>query len=201
MAGCTTRIYDYISTHTFKPVVAMCCEGEGPFDPSEFHPDHKITPLMMLVAYGTVPGPPGHHADVLAPKEDVLALARLMLDAGADPNEAAPPDSEFVVRAAVWHAEVDEEGQLIAASSYDDEDAYNGWKSKRCTLEVPVADRSAYSLLMAIWNEIRNSTDRWSTEQGLNPNDIPDDYRPEYKCVWHEAYPVLRELMEIFEQA
>ena len=95
-------VYDALLVRDFEAATLAIDSNSGCFDFLELHPVHQIPPLMLLVAQAVQHETATSSFSKYRVKEQragVVALARAMIDAGADAMQSAPFECQFVMHA------------------------------------------------------------------------------------------------------
>ena len=190
------------------------------FSPLALHAEHQVPSLIALIVHeatncshqGQFPGRVPGHKERTEQQEKVLALARKMVEAGADPNQTAPSTSSSSVQVHQI-AQGHNDGHLMDRDSEDDEDddAYGSYRSTDYRLMndfkevVPCAGHSAMSLAAAMYQQLSSSTaTRSSREEFMNDRDHDFDGYPNgpaVESVWTETLALLDALLRYFDEA
>jgi hypothetical protein len=153
-------------------------------DLTTLHPEHKITPLHMMI--GTLVRNAGSGWNCKAREASIMETVQWMLDRGADPREEAPRGSPFVL-SLVKHVVVrnydvgyayDEDG-----FAYDDSE---GPEMEEVAVQFAFGDRSAVAATAALMTQMRDERFQIGSTLGLQ---------------WQKELLVLGELMKKFTAA
>ena len=125
-------------------------------DYTALHPDHKITPLHMMI--GTLVRNAGgwNRAEKEA---SIMETVQWMLDRGADPRDEAPHESPFVL-SLVKHVEV---------RNYDDTEVHyyddsEGPEMEEIAVQLAFKDRSAMAATAALMTKMRDERFHFDSE-------------------------------------
>jgi hypothetical protein len=207
------------------------------FSPLALHAEHQVPPLVALIVHeatncaheGQFPyrsdrGHDGPYCNRTEQKEKVLMLARRMLEAGADPNQTAPPNCSFRVLVHQIAQAHMPDGELITrpadSDSYEDYEDYEDYESRGEVdywQEIPCAGHSALSLAAAMYRQLdedagatRSSREMKHdlTEYGnqIHDSNYDIDYSGEWRgigveSVWKETLGILDALLRYFDEA
>ena len=126
-------------------------------DLTALHPEHKITPLHMMIGAGVRSTGSGWNCA----KKDAsfLETVQWMLDRGADPRDEAPHESPFVL-SLVKHVEV---------RNYDDTEVHyyddsEGPEMEEIAVQLAFKDRSAMAATAALMTKMRDERFHFDSE-------------------------------------
>ena len=148
-------------------------------DLTALHPEHKITPLHMMI--GTLVRNAGSGWNCEAREASIMETVQWMLDRGADPREEAPPWSPFVL-SLVKHVEVCNYDDTEVAFGYDDSE---GPEMEEVAVQLAFGDRSAVAATAALMTQMRDERFQIGSTLGQ----------------WKKELLVLGELMKKFTAA
>jgi len=192
-------VYDALLVRDFEAATLAIDSNSGCFDFLELHPVHKVPPLMLLVAQAVQHETATSSFSKYRVKEQragVVALARAMIDAGADAMQSAPFECQFVMHASTSIHELNEAGEPV--EEYTDND-YSEEVMKTIVNDATCAGRSALGLCFAVRDQMQNCKE-WEIV-GNYPMAIMDGIEPTYHNPWHESRLTLLELSHIFKAA
>jgi hypothetical protein len=206
------------------------------FSPLALHAEHRVPPLVALIVHeatncaheGQFPyrsdSHDGPYCNRTEQKEKVLMLARRMLEAGADPNQTAPPNCSFRVLVHQIAQAHMPDGELITrpadSDSYEDYEDYEDYESRGEVdywQEIPCAGHSALSLAAAMYRQLDEDAGATRSSREMKHdlseygNRIHDsnydiDYSGEWRgigveSVWKETLGILDALLRYFDEA
>ena len=148
-------------------------------DYTALHPDHKITPLHMMI--GTLVRNAG--SVWKTPDPSIMETVQWMLDRGADPRDEAPHESPFIL-SLVKHVEV---------RNYDDTEVHyyddsEGPEMEEIAVQLAFKDRSAMAATAALMTKMRDERFHFDSESSTLGQ-------------WRDELTALEKLMKKFTAA
>ena len=197
----TLPLFDALEARDLSLAAALAATPGDDWDLTELHPQHQVTPLMMLVSSFAVPctKPMEDEANFFNDVDPVaiFKLARALIAAGADPQQQAPASCQYFVRASksvnpleqddddgVWQPST----TMLNGSDWEEVPYYAKFEC-----EVSAAGRSAHSLCLALKTKMEADFRRFETV-------MDEEGEPDHVDIWSPAADVLKALSEIFQK-
>ena len=159
-------------------------------DLTALHPEHKITPLHMLIGAAVRYASPSTRKK----RNSIMETVKWMLDRGADPREEAPHDSSFIlslVKTAEVPLAVDDDTRNYG-HGFDDSE---GPEMEEIAVQLAFKDRSAVAATAALMTKMRD--DRYHFVE-----EVRDEYFDDSSLgQWRDELGLLGELMALFTAA
>lgn len=196
----TLPLFDALEARDLSLAAALAPGNE--WDLTELHPEHQITPLMMLISSFAVPcTKPGEDEANFFEDVDQAAigkLARALIAAGADPQQQAPASCQYQVRASKSVNPLEDRGdgewQPITTTEADEDGYYEVPVYKNFKFEVSSAGRSAHSLCLALKTKMQAAHKlEWLRDA--------DTHGVGHVDIWSPAQEALKALSQIFQEA
>ena len=200
----TLPLFDALEARDLSVAVALAADPGNEWDLTELHPEHQITPLMMLISSFAVPcTKPGEDEANFFDDVDQAAigkLARALIAAGADPQQQAPASCQYQVRASksVNPQNFSGDGNWEPSTTFhtdEDGEPYEVPYYRRFELEVSPAGRSAHSLCLALKTKMQAARHFAYLNDADNANEV------DHVDIWSPAQESLKTLSQIFQEA
>ena len=203
------ELWDLLAAYQRKQVFSLCASDR--FDPRSLHPEHQVPPLVALIAHEACYSKQARRHCLS--KDKVLAMARAMVESGADPQQAAPDTCPYIVHAHERAQKLDENRELVfrdlteaEMAQYERESNMSGYEPPEELEDMvdfdedfPCKGRSAVALAAAMKVTFEESDARRSSEEDGRYNNDPWNVGPVTSSVWESHLEVIDALLSYFE--